>query len=337
MTGHLAAHGLDAWAAGPTHERTAAAAPPSARWFALCAGPRAAELAPRAAAWRPDLVIADEFDLAGPVAARALGVPYVVHGLGVMPPMPIWEGLRSAIDELHAAWGLADGVRHVRDAPYLEAVPAALQPAGERMWRRTRPLRPEPGLPAAGEGLPAALDALPHARTAHLTMGTLFHRMPGVLATAIEGLRALPVNVVVTCGPGVDPAAFGPQPDHVLIAPYLPHALLLPRCDLVVSQGGAGIMLGALMHGIPQVMLPQGADQFINADACVRAGAALAVPPDAFDAAAVRAAAARLLAEPAFAAAAGVLGAQVRAMPAADRVLADLLAAPERHAVSAGR
>ena len=31
-------------------------------------------------------------------------------------------------------------------------------------------------------------------------------------------------------GPGVDPAAFGPQPDHVLIAPYLPHALLLPRC-----------------------------------------------------------------------------------------------------------
>ena len=225
----------------------------------------------------------------------------------------------------------------MRDAPYLEAVPAALQPAGERMWRRTRPLRPEPGLPAAGEGLPAALDALPHARTAHLTMGTLFHRMPGVLATAIEGLRALPVNVVVTCGPGVDPAAFGPQPDHVLIAPYLPHALLLPRCDLVVSQGGAGIMLGALMHGIPQVMLPQGADQFINADACIRAGAALAVPRTPSTRPPSVPPPPGCSTEPAFAAAAGVLGAQVRAMPAADRVLADLLAAPERHAVSAGR
>src|SRR4051812_30405652 len=109
MTAHVAAHGLDAWAAGPTHAQTAAAAPPSARWFALCAPARAAGLIPRAAAWRPDLVVADEFDLAGPVAARLLGVPYVVHGLGVMPPMPIWEGLLRAIDALHADQGLAGG------------------------------------------------------------------------------------------------------------------------------------------------------------------------------------------------------------------------------------
>ncbi len=324
MAGHLAAHGLDAWAAGPTHAETAASAPPSARWFALCAPPRAGDLMPRAADRRPDLVVADEFDLAGPVVARALGVPYVVHGLGVMPPMPIWEGLLPAIDELHGAWGQPDGVAHVRDATYLEAVPPALRPPGERMWHRTRPLRPEPGLPAAGEALPAALDALPHARTVHLTLGTLFHRAPGVLRTALAGLRDLPVNVVATCGPGVGPASFGPQPGNVLIAPYLPHALLLPRCDLVVSQGGAGIMLGALAHGIPHLMLPQGADQFIDADVCTRSGAALAIAPDAFDAAAVRDAAARLLEERAFAAASAALGAQVRAMPRAPRVLADL-------------
>ena len=52
----------------------------------------------------------------------------------------------------------------MRDAPYLEAVPPPLRPAGEPMWRRTRPLRPEPDLPGAGEGLTAALDALPHPR-----------------------------------------------------------------------------------------------------------------------------------------------------------------------------
>jgi len=324
MTAHLAAHGLDAWPAGPTHAGTAAGAPPSARWFAACAASRADDLVPRAADWRPDLVVADELDLAGPVAARVLGVPYLVHGLGVMPPMPIWEGLLPAIDDLHAAWGRSEGVAHVRDAGYLEAVPPALRPPGDRMWHRTRPLRPDPGLPAAGEALPAALDALPRARTVHLTLGTLFHRAPGVLRTALAGLRDLPVNVVATCGPGVDPGELGPQPPHVVVAPYLPHALLLPRCDLVVSQGGAWIMLGALLHGIPQLMLPQGADQFINADACTRAGAALAIAPGAFDAAAVRDAAARLLAEPAFAAASAGLGAQVRAMPRAPLVLADL-------------
>jgi UDP:flavonoid glycosyltransferase YjiC (YdhE family) len=328
MAGHIAAHGLDAWAAGPTHAETAAAEPPSARWFARCAGPRADDLVPRAEGWRPDLVVADEFDLAGPAAARVLGVPYVVHGLGVMPPMPIWEGLLPAIDALHDGWGHADGVAHVRAATYLEAVPSALRPPGERMWHRTRPMRPAPGLAAAGERLPAALGRLPHPATVHLTLGTLFHRAPGVFATALAGLRELPVNVVATCGPGVDPASLGPQPPHVLVAPYLPHDLLLPRCDLVVSQGGAGIMLGALMNGIPQLMLPQGADQFINADACTRAGAALAIAPEGFGATAVRDAAAGLLAEPAFRAAAGALGAAIGAMPAPARVLAGLVAAP---------
>jgi UDP:flavonoid glycosyltransferase YjiC (YdhE family) len=334
MAAHVAAHGLDAWPAGATHAETAAGEPPSARWFAVAAPARAHDLVPRAADWRPDLVVADEFDLAGPVAARVLGVPYVVHGLGVMPPMPIWEGLLPAIDDLHVAWGRPDGVAHVRDATYLEAVPPPLRPPGERMWRRARPLRPEPGLPAPGEALPAALDALPRARTVHLTLGTLFHRAPGVLATALAGLRDLPVNVVVTCGPGVDPTAFGLQPANVLIAPYLPHALLLPRCDLVVSQGGAGIMLGALAHGIPHLMLPQGADQFIDADVCAGAGAALAIAPDAFDAPAVRAAATRVLAEPAFAVAARRLGARVRAMPAAGRVLRDLTGAALRPAAA---
>ncbi|HTI34496.1 MAG TPA: nucleotide disphospho-sugar-binding domain-containing protein, partial [Miltoncostaea sp.] len=157
-------------------------------------------------------------------------------------------------------------------------------------------------------------------------------RVPGVLATALEGLRGLRANVVVTCGPDVDPATLGPQPPHVLVAPYLPHALLLPRCDLVVSQGGAGIMLGALLHGVPHLMLPQGADQFIDADVCTRAGAALAVAPDAFGSDAVRAGAARLLGEPSFAAAAARLGAAVRAMPAPARVLAELAGGLRRSA-----
>jgi len=149
--------------------------------------------------------------------------------------------------------------------------------------------RPDRGLPGVGEALPAAIDALPHADTIHLTLGTLFHQAPGVLEIAIEGLSVLPFNLVVTCGPGVDPARFGPQPDHVLIEPYVPHALLLPRCRLVVSQGGAGIMLGALAHNLAQLMLPQGADQFINADVCTRTGVALALSPAELTAASVTA------------------------------------------------
>lgn len=78
-----------------------------------------------------------------------------------------------------------------------------------------------------------------------------------MLEGAIAGLRKLPVDLVVTVGPGVDPARFGPQPAHVLLEPYVAHALPLPHCHLVASQGGAGILFGALSHGLPQLVMPQ--------------------------------------------------------------------------------
>src|SRR5260370_7741558 len=45
----------------------------------------------------------------------------------------------------------------------------------------------------------------------------------------------------------------------------LPRSLLLDRVDLVVSQGGAGGTLGALLHGLPHLVLPQGAQSQISA------------------------------------------------------------------------
>src|SRR5664279_3886109 len=43
-----------------------------------------------------------------------------------------------------------------------------------------------------------------------------------------------------------------------------------PRCAAVVNHGGSGTMFGALAHGLGQLVLPQSADNFVNADA--RAG-----------------------------------------------------------------
>jgi catechol 2,3-dioxygenase-like lactoylglutathione lyase family enzyme len=209
----------------------------------------------------------------------------------------------------------------VRDALHLDPCPPALQPTGPPLWRSTRPIRPGPGEPAADEGLPVALATLPHDHTVHVTLGTVFHQAAGVLEAAIEGTRTLAVNVIATVGPDVDPAGFGAQPEHVLITGYVPHALLLPRCDAVVSQGGAGILLGALAAGLPQLVLPQGADQFANAAAAEAAGAALVLEPGTVTPGRVATAVRRLLDEPAFAAAAAAVRAEIGAMPEADAVL----------------
>jgi UDP:flavonoid glycosyltransferase YjiC (YdhE family) len=325
MASYLGRWGVEVWSVGPTHAEASAKIPPSFRYFTDTAEPRAVDLLARVRHWRPDLVVADEFELAAAIAATACDAGLVVHGLGLMIPAQIWEPAQPDIAELYQRWNVPGGVATVRDALYLEATPPMLRLDGERIWRHTQPLRPAPGPATTDELLPAAIDRLPYPDTIHLTLGTLFHERSGVLQTAIDGLRSLEANLVITTGPDSDPTRFGPQPAHVVIKPYLPHALLLPRCRLVVSQGGAGIMLGALAHGLPQLMLPQGADQFFNAQVCTGADAALALPPQDLTPENVTTAALRLLQEPHFTAAAVTIGRHIRSMPSADQVLTRLV------------
>jgi UDP:flavonoid glycosyltransferase YjiC (YdhE family) len=66
------------------------------------------------------------------------------------------------------------------------------------------------------------------------------------------------VNVIVTTGPEFDMSLLGPVRTAVFGAPFLPQAAVLPHCTAVVSHAGAGTLLGALCHGLPQLCLPQG-------------------------------------------------------------------------------
>lgn len=295
--------------------------------FVQPAAKRAVELVPRAREWGPDVVVHEVTELAGTLAAAHTGARHVVHGLGLIPTVPMWTVLYgSGFERMCGEWEVPELAEGFRFATYLDICPPSLSTVDEPPWQQIQPLRPVAGEATRGEQLPAALAELPHQRTIHLTLGTIFHEAPGVLETAIAGLRELPLNLVVTSGPGTDPARFGPQPPHVLIEPYIPHSLLLPRCRVIVSHGGAGIMLGALAHGLPQLILPQGADQFMNAVACRSAGAALALTPEEFSAQAVAAAVERLIIEPGFTGAAGRVQAEIDAMPHADTVLTALTA-----------
>jgi UDP:flavonoid glycosyltransferase YjiC (YdhE family) len=92
----------------------------------------------------------------------------------------------------------------------------------------------------------------------------------------------------------------------------------------VVSHAGSGTFLGALARGVPQLCLPQAADQFRNAEGGLRAGAVLALRPDETTAEAVGSAVRRLLSEPGFREAAGRVAAEIAAMPSPAAVAAEL-------------
>lgn len=88
----------------------------------------------------------------------------------------------------------------------------------------------------------------------------------------------------------------------------------------MASHGGSGTVLAALGMAIPQLCLPQAADQFINAAAVARSGAGLAIPPGQVDPAAVGDAVQRLLDDAAFRRAARLVADEIASMPSPDEV-----------------
>ncbi|MEU7818680.1 glycosyltransferase [Pseudonocardia sp. NPDC049154] len=305
----------------PPDERPLVAA---RHFFGAGAVDRARDIGVLLDGWRPDLVVHDTLELGSTVAAAAHGVPHVTHGYG--PTVPETARFGRTIGETLAASGLPDPIAAVFAAPYLDPCPPGLRGPEPNPWTDLRPVRPTAG--EVGEpdrDLAAALDALPHEDTVYVTLGTVTNRAPEIFRAVLEGCVRRAVNVVVTTGPDVDPAGLGPQPSGVLAARYLPQALVLPRCRAVVSHAGAGTMIGAVCHGLPQLCLPQGTDQPSNTAALLPTGAGLALEPGEVTPDAIATALGRLLGEPSFRRAAQRLAAEVAAMPVADEVLAEVV------------
>jgi UDP:flavonoid glycosyltransferase YjiC (YdhE family) len=254
----------------------------------------AEDLAPELERWRPDLVV-HEWGLPGAAqAAHRAGIPSLWHGFGRMFPDGI--GLESPTR-----------VAGLPARPHLDICPPSLQDKEFSATQERIELRPVPF------SEPAEPMPLPGGPIVYLTLGTAFGT-PDVLATAIRGLATLGATVVVATG-RVRPQEVGAVPDNVILRSWVDQAALLPHADVVVHHGGSGTTLGALAVGVPQLLLPQGADQYANAEAVTTAGAALALLPGVLTADAVAARTRELQADAAYRDAARCLADEIARMP----------------------
>lgn len=114
----------------------------------------------------------------------------------------------------------------------------------------------------------------------YLTLGTVFGNVDLLRAAALE-IASSGCDVLVATGPGIAPSALGDMPAAVHVEQEVAQAHLLPHVDLVVHHGGTGTVIGSLTSGLPQIVMPQGADQFWNADHLASEGACRIVPPGA--------------------------------------------------------
>jgi UDP:flavonoid glycosyltransferase YjiC (YdhE family) len=279
-----------------------------------------ADLLPLVESWRPDLLINDAAEFAAPIAARSLGMPHVTHAFGALLP----EALVRQAGEATAVLWRAHGVEPrpyggLYDHLYIDIYPPSLQPPGGEHVSARQLLRPVAFAGTTDDGVLTDITNRTGRPLVYLTFGTVFERYD-LLAAAVAGIGELGVGLVVTVGSDGDPAALGPQPDHVVVERYIPQTQLLPACDVVASHAGSGTTLAALAMGIPQLCLPQRADQFLNAAAVAGAGAGVTIPPAAVDVTAVAQATRRLLEEPCFRDAARAVADEITLMPSPDDV-----------------
>jgi MGT family glycosyltransferase len=229
---------------------------------------------------RPDLVICDEVDVGSVVAAELRDIPCVTvtvlaAGLMMVPTVvgSAWNALRHEFSLSHDpnAERLGGGL-------VIAPIPRSLRSPRSSAPSTIRFVRP----PILDEV--AAADQVDARPLVYATLGTVFNMESGdLLARLVEAMNALSdsndIDVVITTGPGIDPAQLPPPQPRIRVEEFVPQRELLGQCRAVVSHAGSGTLAAVLSLGIPVVTLPMGADQPDNADRYAELGVGITLDP----------------------------------------------------------
>ncbi|WP_323139354.1 nucleotide disphospho-sugar-binding domain-containing protein [Streptomyces sp. NBC_01549] len=230
--------------------------------------------------WRADAVLYPPNHVAGLVAARATGLPAVLHGIGT-PRATFGPGL-----EYLAPVAKRLGAGEPREADVeLDLSPASLEaarhssPTARVLPRASVPLSlPMRYLPYnGGAELPLRFVKRGEKPRVVVTLGSLatLYGEGAMLRRIVDGAADLDIEVIVTTG-GTELPALRHLPDGVTPVDWLPLNAVLPTCDAVVHHGGMGSTYSAFAAGVPQLGIPlTGLESLSNAQMAVDSGAGL--------------------------------------------------------------
>ncbi|GGS59405.1 glycosyl transferase [Planobispora rosea] len=275
--------------------------------------------------WRPDLVVWDSLTYAGPVAAMASGARHA-RTLVVMDHWTRMRGLHAELvggeDPLTtyltgklSRYGVAFAEEAVTGQVTIDPLPSwsRLPLAVERIAMRYVPYN-------GAAVVPAWLQRPARRPRVCLTLGVTgdaFGMGEGAVSVSelLAAIAALDVEVIATVKPGqLTPGT--ELPDHVRLLDFVPLNALAPTCSAIIHHGGAGTLGTALVHGVPQLIVPSNIwGESVYAAALAGTGAGLAIPPAELTAPVLKDSLRRLLDEPAFAERAAHIQREMAATP----------------------
>jgi len=225
-------------------------------------------LAPVLERERPDLVVYEEMAVGTLVAASARSVPAVAFAIAQ----------RSFFTDLLAQTIVDHHGPAAVPVALVDPIPASLQGGDCTDNPRHLPIRTSSWNDPAAPVPPWLMERRNRPRL-YVTLGTVSHGAYDVQRAVLRAASSLDIEVLATVGPGADPSVLGVQPFGIHIESFVAQDRVLELVDAVAHHGGTGTLLGASAAGLPQILLPQGADQFQNADIFARTGAGTALPP----------------------------------------------------------
>ncbi|MFJ9038499.1 macrolide family glycosyltransferase [Streptomyces sp. NPDC102406] len=254
----------------------------------------------------------------GAYAARALAEAQGRPLLQLSPTFVGWDGYEEevaahlrklpgadAYRERFARW-LADCGATTTDvdsfsgppARALALIPRAMQPHADRVDADTvtfvGPCFDNSPTQASEWARPAGVD-----HVLLISLGSAYTRQPEFYRRCLAAFGDLPGwHVVLQIGAHTDPAELGDIPSNVEVHSWVPQRAILAQADAFVTHAGMGGCGEGLTAGLPMIAVPQGAEQFMNADRLVELGVARRIDTGDATPQTLRAALRDLLADP---------------------------------------
>lgn len=249
--------------------------------------------------FRPDVMIADQQAIAGSIAARRHGVPWVTSAttpaeltspFEVLPKVGEW--VKDLLVETQLELGVPEAEARVGDLRFSDRLILAfttellMGPSAAGAPPSTAYVGPAfgnrpPSPPFPWEWLDAgSAKVLVSLGTVNVGAGDrffaeMFEALDGLQVTSGGGAGGTgrPVQAVVVAPPERQREV----PANVLVRESVPQLDLLAHLDAVVCHAGNNTVCESLAHGLPLVMAPIRDDQPIVADQVVGAGAGLRI------------------------------------------------------------
>ncbi|MFI1913917.1 nucleotide disphospho-sugar-binding domain-containing protein [Nocardia sp. NPDC020380] len=279
-----------------------------------------------AKAWRPDIVLCDPMCPGGLVAAAVLGVPGIRHlwapdflgSAGAEQLLPQLPGFYEPFERR--------GVR-VEGDPALRTVdpcpPSMEPPPSDR--RIHVQFVPYNGTGVLSDRLPPRSGRPRICLTWGMSVTRIIGSAAFLLPQIISALSGLDAEIVVAVD-ATQRAMLGSVADNVRVHESAPLHMLLPTCDVIVHQGGAGSTLTAARYGVRQLAITHLPDQANVAMAFAGTGAGIHLSGEEITPADIRRAVHDLLADPGYRAGADRLRGEILAQPSPIDVAGQLCA-----------